>query len=155
MRDGRIEQLGTPEDVYARPASRHVARFIGSPPLDFLPGNLGEEDGRPVFRVGTAELPLPSALAARLVRAGDAVELAVRPKHVMLAADGVPATVRLVQPVGPSTFVTLAWRGGELVARFPGMARLEPAATVHFRIDDDSNLMFFDATSGRLLAMPG
>jgi ABC-type sugar transport system ATPase subunit len=148
MRDGRIEQIGTPEEIYVRPASRYVARFIGSPPLDFLPGAPAVDGGGARFRVGGAALPLPPALAARLAGQRGAIEMAARPEHVMLGGDGLPATVRLVQPVGPSTFVTLAWDGGSLIARVPGMAAIRPRETVHFNIAPE-HLLFFDAESGR------
>jgi ABC-type sugar transport system ATPase subunit len=71
----------------------------------------------------------------------------------MLGADGIGATVRLVQPVGPATFVTLSWEGGELTARVPGMAAFAVGSSVHFRVDSEDHLMFFDDGRGRRMAM--
>jgi ABC-type sugar transport system ATPase subunit len=153
MRDGAVEQYGTPEEVYARPASKYVARFIGSPPLEFLPGRIEGEGGLPVFRVGAAAFPLPLSTAERLVQGTRNFALGVRPEHVVLRPAGIRATVRLAQPVGPATFVTLAWEGGELVARVPGMATFAAGSAVHFQVDREEHLMFFDDHQGQRLAM--
>ena len=59
MRQGRVEQFGTPEEIYARPATTYVARFIGSPPMDILRGEIVSENGSSVYRVGAATFPLP------------------------------------------------------------------------------------------------
>ncbi|MFM9842306.1 MAG: ABC transporter ATP-binding protein [Dongiaceae bacterium] len=147
MREGQIEQIGTPEDVYVRPVSRYVARFIGSPPLDFLPGRVEAGSGQAQFRIGAALIPVPADLASRLSTL-PACELAARPEHVLLSAAGIPATVRLVQPVGSSTFVTVAWQGGAWIARAPGIIRLRPGDPIHFSIAPE-HLLFFDAASGR------
>ena len=83
MREGQIEQFGTPEDVYVRPVSRYVARFIGSPPLDFLPGRIEAGPAQAQFRIGAALIPLSADLASRLSTL-PACELAARPEHVLL-----------------------------------------------------------------------
>jgi multiple sugar transport system ATP-binding protein len=153
MREGRIEQFGTPEEVYARPLSKYVARFIGSPPLEFLPGRVEGEGGMPVFRVGTAAFPLSLRTAERLVQRGQNCALGVRPEHVLLGPSGISGTVRLAQPVGPATFVTLSWQGGELTARVPGMVMFAAGSSVHFQVDREDHLMFFDDHQGRRVAM--
>jgi len=154
MREGRVEQYGTPAEVYARPVSRYVARFIGSPPMDFLPGEIAIEDGKPVFRVGAAAVPVEPELADALDGTSGPCEFGARPEHVVLGSAGAPATVHLVQPVGASTFVTIAWDGGSLIARVPGMVSLSPGERVHFSIAP-RHVMLFDATSGRRVSMPG
>jgi len=153
MREGRVEQFGTPEEVYARPLSKYVARFIGSPPLEFLPGRVESEGGMPVFRVGAAAFPLSLRTAQRLVQSGQNCALGVRPEHVLLGSSGIRAAVRLAQPVGPATFVTLSWEGGELTARVPGMATFAAGSAVHFQVDREDHLMFFDDHQGRRMAM--
>ncbi len=147
MREGLIEQIGTPEDVYVRPASRYVARFVGSPPLEFLPGRIEQEGGQVFFRVGAAQFALPPQSLAGTAAVAD-IEMAARPEHVSLGERGAPATVRLVQPVGPSTFVTIDWDGGRLVSRLPGMLRLQPGDNVSFSIEPQ-HLLFFDGASGK------
>ncbi|HET7092149.1 MAG TPA: ATP-binding cassette domain-containing protein [Thermomicrobiales bacterium] len=157
MRAGRIEQLGTPEDIYARPATRYVARFIGSPPMDLLEGGLESVDGRPAYRAGAAIFPLPEAIAAALaVQPGGAdASLGVRAEHVRLTApgEGVPAEARVVQPLGAETRVTAAWDGGELTARLPGIVHLQPGDRVGLALDP-AGLSFFGRETGERLETP-
>jgi ABC-type sugar transport system ATPase subunit len=154
MREGRIEQFGTPEEIYARPLSKYVARFIGSPPIEFLPGEIAREGNDLVFRMGTLSTPLAPAAAGTLADPSSSVELGVRPEHVILGSHGAPVTVRLVQPMGPATLVTIAWHGGTLIARVPGMAAFKPDERVHMSIAPE-HVMLFDAVSGRRLAVSG
>jgi multiple sugar transport system ATP-binding protein len=154
MREGRVEQYGTPAEVYSRPVSRYVARFIGSPPMDFLPGEVVIDDGEPVFRMGSIALPLERGFAALLRGPAVPCELGIRPEHVVFGDTGMPATVHLVQPVGPSTFVTVAWEGGSLIARVPGMAPFVPGDGVRFSVAPQ-NVMLFDAADGRRLLAAG
>jgi len=154
MREGRIEQFGTPEEIYARPLSKYVARFIGSPPIEFLPGEIAREGGDLVFRMGALSTALAPAAAGRLDDPAPSLELGVRPEHVILGSHGVPVTVRLVQPMGPATLVTVAWQGGTLIARVQGMAAFKPDERVHVSIAPE-HVMLFDAVSGCRLAIPG
>ena len=151
MRQGRVEQYGTPEEVYARPATTYVARFIGSPPMDILHGEIISENGSSVYRVGTAAFPLPerTANALRAVSSSRGADLGVRSEHILLAAPdaGVPGTVQVVQPLGPSTVVTAAWDGGVLTARVPGITALPPGETVGLQLDP-AGLLFFDRETG-------
>ena len=112
MREGRVEQFGTPEEVYARPLSKYVARFIGSPPLEFLSGRVEGEGGMPVFRVGAAAFPLSLKTAERLVQGGQNCALGVRPEHVLLG----PSGIRAHGTAGP------AGRPGDVSSRCPGRA---------------------------------
>jgi len=144
MRAGRIEQVGTPEEVYARPASTYVARFIGSPQMDILPGEIERDAGQAYFRVGGERFAIPDAVMPD----GRAVDLGIRPEHVLVEASGVPATVVVAQPIGPSTYVTLRWDGGDLTTRLPGMVRLEPETVQHVRLQPDG-ILWFDRETGR------
>jgi ABC-type sugar transport system ATPase subunit len=148
MREGRIEQYGTPEEVYVRPATRYVARFIGSPQIDFLEA-VPAAGG---VQVGAALLPLPPAAARWLAETGPS-ELGIRPEHVLLGPSGIEATIEIVQPVGPSTFVGLAWPGGRLTARLPGMAQRRPGDAVRFSVAPE-HVMLFEKASGRRLQIP-
>jgi ABC-type sugar transport system ATPase subunit len=139
MNAGVVEQFGTPEEIYNQPATRYVASFIGSPRIELYAGTL--EPG--ACRIGGVALPI-GAMAA-----GDPeVEVGVRPEHVRLGDRGFPATVRLVQPVGPATHVTLDWEGGSLTASLPGFIRLTPGTAVKAEIDPD-HLLVFDRKTGK------
>jgi len=149
MRQGRVEQYGTPAEVYARPATTYVARFIGSPPMDILRGAIVSDHGTTVYRVGAADFVLPCDMSQGLSASRD-LDLGVRAEHVLLAApdDGIPATVQVVQPLGPSTVVTAAWDGGALTARVSGIASLLPGERVGLRLDP-TGVLFFDRETGR------
>ena len=144
MNLGRIEQLGTPEEIYAEPATRYVATFIGSPRIELAPAEIGAAG---TARVGTVTLPI--ARKSNL-SPGRKVEIAIRPEHVKLGDSGVPAIVRLVQPVGPATHVTLDWEGGVLMASLPGFVRLAPGAKTQATLDPEHLLIFDRETGARL-----
>jgi ABC-type sugar transport system ATPase subunit len=148
MSRGRVEQFGTPEEIYGRPQTRYVAGFIGSPRVEFFPARLEAIPGGLACRTGSALLSLPPGTERG--RPNQEVDVAARPEHVRLADQGYPAKVRLVQPVGPSTHVTLDWEGGTLMASLPGFVRLERGSTVSIQIDPQHLLVFDRQSSQRL-----
>jgi len=97
MNAGRVEQMGTPEQVYSKPASSFVASFIGSPPMNLLSGQAAGAS----FTVGGQALALPSAAP----RDG-ALMLGLRPEHCQIGADGLwPLTVETVEMLGAERLV--------------------------------------------------
>ena len=120
MRDGVVQQVGSPLEVYDRPANRFVAGFIGSPEMNFVEGRLSAEDGEPTFRAGTLAVPLQGA-AAEAVRPeaahpGAAVVLGIRPEHISIADEGaVQGEASLVEQMGAQTVA--AFRIGETEVR--------------------------------------
>src|SRR5215831_9949166 len=90
MRDGRIEQAGSPLDLFERPATKFVAGFLGSPQMNFVPAALVESDGRPGARLSNGKvLPLPPSRQARYAPAsGRTVTLGIRPEHMARAGAG-------------------------------------------------------------------
>ena len=126
LRDGGIEQQGAPLELYERPATRYVAGFLGSPPMNFIDAELvGESAGVAVrLKDGTA-LPLDAARALRLAPlVGQPVVLGLRPEHIYRAAgaDARPGVVRhavridLLLPTGARTYATFALGGAPVVA---------------------------------------
>ena len=103
MRDGIIEQQGSPLDLYDRPVSKFVAGFIGSPAMNFVPGTIGA-DGRSVDLeiAGNVSLPLARALGA-----GRKVIVGLRPEHLLVAdAASMHLPVAVVESTGSMTYVT-------------------------------------------------
>ena len=148
MKDGQVEQFGSPDDIYARPATRFVAEFIGSPAMNFLDAR--HQDGALVAH--GISLALDDAQRAALAAAGtDAVHAGLRPEDVQLADTGLPATVVMVEPTGPETYVTLDCGIGRLVARLPGQAHPPVDARVHLQWAPAKWHLFCPA-SGRRLA---
>jgi ABC-type Fe3+/spermidine/putrescine transport system ATPase subunit len=116
---GRLQQLGTPEDLYHQPVSPFVASFVG--PINWLAGEL-EADGRPFLRLaGGQRVPLVESKWP----AGSRVRLGVRPESVRLGPEGLPARVGLRQFGGATVSLRLEMDGGEvLAAELPGDAAI-------------------------------
>jgi sn-glycerol 3-phosphate transport system ATP-binding protein len=105
MNAGRVEQVGSPAEVYARPVTRFVAGFLGSPAMNLLEGRT-EADGQSVLLPGGRRV----ALAGR-VAGGLPVQLGIRPEHVQVV-QAPEATVELVEHLGPSVLAHLRLDGG-------------------------------------------
>jgi len=106
---GKLQQYETPDKIYRDPANLFVAGFIGSPRMNFIPGQLHSEDGKQFFRSETGGLRWP--LKARHTRpAGPSFILGIRPEHIALSRDreqGPIGTVSLVEPVGSVTYLSV------------------------------------------------
>jgi multiple sugar transport system ATP-binding protein len=152
MRSGCVEQIGTPEEVYLHPASRYVGRFIGSPQMDVLEGELVTTGGNLEYRVGSQVFPIPEEAAPRT---DSPVDLGVRPEHIKLNEGiGVPMEVHVVQPLGSMTYVTVGWDDYTLTSRVLGMGRFRPGEFVAVSLDP-SGLLFFDRKTGSRLSPRG
>ena len=147
LRAGHLEQFGTPEEIYSRPATKYVARFIGTPQMDIFKGQLIHRDGL-FYEVGKACFPLPSPLPIVDLP----FDIGVRAEFVNLGSKGFDATVRLVQPVGPFTYVTVGWEGGSVTARVNGVSRLKPTEQIKVEIEPDG-LLFFDRASEKRIEL--
>jgi multiple sugar transport system ATP-binding protein len=145
MHQGQVQQVGPPLEIYHDPATRFVAGFFGVPAMNFVEGQLDPEAGRLRFHAPALSL----ALARREARAGAAV-LGVRPEHVRLAngAEGWPATVSLIEPLGDETLVFLDYGGpASLVAKVDAEEKVAVGDRRGFAFRPDK-LVFFDAVSG-------
>ncbi|WP_397542146.1 sn-glycerol-3-phosphate import ATP-binding protein UgpC [Roseovarius salis] len=143
LNDGAIEQVGRPIDVYDRPASVFVAEFIGSPPMNILPGRCGP-DGV-VTRAGVS-------LGAVDVPDGDVV-IGIRPEHLRPDPDGpLKLRVRVVEHLGASANVHgfLPENEAEVIASLPGPALPAPGETLPLAVGPE-HLHIFDPGTGRRL----
>jgi multiple sugar transport system ATP-binding protein len=146
MRAGRIEQLGTPQTIYERPATRFVAEFIGSPSMNLF----ACERHAGGLRANGTELPL-SETQRTVLGDADALLYGLRPENVALAEAGVPGTVIMVEPTGPETYALIDTALGHLLARAPGRMIQRAGDAVHLVWrPEDAHL--FDARSERRLA---
>ncbi|EAR50930.1 ATP-binding protein of sugar ABC transporter [Oceanicola granulosus HTCC2516] len=140
MNGGLIQQVGSPMDLYDRPANRFVAGFIGSPTMNLVAGT-AEGGG---LRLGDGTLwPAPPGT----------VELGIRPEHLSLAPTGVPgvrAELQVVERLGSDTNLFCEVPGvGPLLARVNGNVDLSPGAVIELA-PEDGRLHAFDAGGGRL-----
>src|SRR5215468_4946416 len=118
LKDGRIEQAGSPLDLFERPATRFVAGFLGSPQMNFIPAELGESGGVLGARLRDGKtLPLAPSQRSRYAAAQNRpVTLGIRPEHMARAGTGtgaegharVDVAVELIQPTGSRTYITYA-----------------------------------------------
>jgi multiple sugar transport system ATP-binding protein len=143
MRDGRIEQVGAPLDLFDRPANLFVAGFIGSPSMNLLKGVM-RKDG-----VDIAGTLFPVA-QGNAVEEGRAVVYGVRPEHLEIHPDGVPAKISVVEPTGSETLVFLRFGDGEMVALFRERHDFKPGDTLKLKPRLD-HIHLFDAETGKRL----
>ncbi len=152
MEGGEIRQIGTPLDLYERPANRFVAGFIGSPAMNFLAGRVRRDAGTVVLALAEAgDLFLPPDLAAP---DGARITVGIRPEHVELgiASGGatLAATVELTEPTGMGTIVHCAFAGQSIKAFVPGLAALKGGEPVSLALSSDRLHVFDDETGNRL-----
>lgn len=145
MYRGRVEQFGTPEEIYARPATRYVASFIGSPQIELLDGILEESNGAPHIRAGQRLLPV--TLGPGNFKAGRSVQFGVRPEHVRFSDNGIEGRVLILQPIGPATHVTIHTAAGTFVASAPGFLQVKPGDPVNIEIRAE-DMHVFDKENG-------
>jgi multiple sugar transport system ATP-binding protein len=149
MRDGAIEQIGTPLEVFDRPANAFVATFIGSPAMNLIAGRLESGEGRRVFRSkGGHRLVLPEGVAAGLP--DGPVQIGVRPDHLDVADHGLEATVSVVEPTGLETHILAYFEDQPLMSQQHRRLTLQPGDTVHMQ-PLMTELHFFDPDTGRRL----
>ena len=146
MRDGRIEQVGAPLELFDRPANIFVASFIGSPSMNLLKGTMRGGEKPAVDISGTLFPAAPNASAAD----GRAVVYGVRPEHLEIHADGVPARISVVEPTGSETLVFLRFGDSEIVALFRERHDFRPGDTLHLKPRLDQVHLFDAGTGNRL-----
>jgi multiple sugar transport system ATP-binding protein len=143
MRDGVVEQVGAPLTLYDNPVNMFVAGFIGSPAMNFLTGEIREGG----FFVGDIRLPLPGSVSEQ---AGRRAVYGIRPEHIAIAADGVPAEVRVVEPTGAETYLVVRLAGQEITCVVRD--RLDVRAGHEIRLaPDPGRVHLFDPQSERRL----
>ncbi|WP_420476784.1 sn-glycerol-3-phosphate import ATP-binding protein UgpC [Noviherbaspirillum sp. ST9] len=144
MNAGRAEQIGTPTEVYGKPATTFVAGFIGSPPMNLLPGKVSSDGTR--FELGngaSAALPVPAgALQSRECILG------IRPEHMQLGTPGLSFQVEMVEALGADVLIHGTAGGQPLVLRAPSHVHAEVGETVQAGYDAAA-LHWFDSKTTR------
>ena len=143
---GRLQQVATPRELYARPANAFVAGFIGNPPMNLVPARVThDEQGRLALAIGDARLPLPEALA-QAARASEGAEVTAgsRPEALRLAAPGagaLPARTEYVEYLGHEVLAHLTLGAHRIVARMPE-AQLAPGDPVALTVAPGELFLF-------------
>ena len=146
MKDGLVEQIGTPLDLYDYPANLFVAGFIGSPAMNFIKGKV--ENGAFVTPDGV-KLPLPSGLGSTAE-----ATYGIRPEHIRIADGGIPVKVDVVEPTGSEIMVVGKIGSQEISCLFRDRLSIKPGDTIHVAIDPATSHLFDMASSARVGSRP-
>lgn len=146
MKDGEVQQFGTPSDIYERPATRFVAEFIGSPAMNMFDVAPTKEG------VGSngVNLPVSTAQQHAIATASNGLVYGLRPEDVTLVSSGLPGEILIVEPTGPETYVTVTSVIGNMTVRIPGRCQVSVGETTHLGWQAD-NVHLFDSLNGRRL----
>ncbi|WP_409320290.1 ABC transporter ATP-binding protein [Pseudomonas putida] len=154
MKDGIIQQFGTPQQIYNDPANQFVASFIGSPPMNFIPVRLARQDGRllALLDSGQARCELPLGGAADALE-GREIILGIRPEQIALgAADGnglpaIRAEVQVTEPTGPDLLVFVTLNQTKVCCRLAPDVACRVGDTLNLQFDP-ARVLLFDAANG-------
>jgi len=149
MHDGVVEQMGTPLELYDRPANQFVAGFIGSPAMNFLKGKVKSNGSASFEGPNGVKLPLNSAPANS---EGQPAVYGVRPEHFTIADDGAEAEIIVVEPTGSETQVFAKLGGEQVVAVFRERHQFNPGDKIRLKPDPALVHLFDEATGKRLNA---
>ena len=152
MKDGEVQQIGRPLELYDRPSNLFVAGFIGSPEMNLINGAVGADSGAAVFSCGGFRLGLPNDGRFAAPRNGKAV-LGVRPDHLYIDADGpIRCGVVLSEQLGSQTLVIADADGVSLSALTPRNDQLRPGDRINLGVRGDDIHLFDGDGGGTLLA---
>jgi multiple sugar transport system ATP-binding protein len=148
MNHGIVDQMGSPQEIYDRPRTMHVAGFIGSPPMNFLRFNASVEPGADSVRLNGETIPVPTLGEGML---DGELALGVRPEHVELIDEGgIRGEVFGTEYMGTMQIVTVHSKHGQVKARIPSSRRVRLGEQVGLRFVKE-RLVVFDTVSGRAL----
>ncbi len=163
LKDGELQQVGTPNEIYTRPANIFVADFMGSPSMNLLKATIGSDQGRRTVALardgGGVVLAIPESIASSPLEYGQEVILGIRPEAITdrdsadrhsRAIVSVDGRVEIVEPAGSDTFVITHLAGKEVTARMRADADVKPGLIVPFAFNLDKAVLFDPATQKRL-----
>ncbi|MFN6566123.1 ABC transporter ATP-binding protein [Dendronalium sp. ChiSLP03b] len=155
---GRIQQIGDPQSIYARPANQMVATFLGSPPMNILPA-IYKNDG---FDVSGQLLPVPTDAREKLnLRQGQSFDLGIRPEHITISTDSELRTqnsallvveVKVVEPLGRETLIRAGLPSSTALLNIQvgGDVRPRPGDRLSLQLDLNQLFVFDPKTGDRI-----
>jgi multiple sugar transport system ATP-binding protein len=160
MNHGRIEQIGTPNELYHKPATRFVASFIGSPAMNFVPCRFEDVAGKVHVRLtDRLSFPLPPSRAARYqgVARTDKLLLGIRPEHITEARphpepgiEPFDAVLDVTEPMGMETLVYFTLEGAQICGRVNPNAGAHDGAPLRLAVDLN-NMHLLNEVTGAVL----
>jgi len=149
MQDGKIVQVGTPDDLYDKPNSIFVADFIGSPSMNFIEGVLASDDNGAFFSADHVAVRLPGSFNG--LEAGHKVTCGIRPSDVSLAENGtIAGTLQLAEKTGADVQLHASIQGHDFIAIAPRDAPVKAGETVSFDVPPEKVHLFDAETNQRL-----
>jgi multiple sugar transport system ATP-binding protein len=154
MRNGIVQQLGSPREIYGHPINKYVAGFIGSPSINFLKGEI-KNPAKPILVADGLNIPLSGYEFASAPLEGK-VTFGIRPEHIVAgpAAKSLPFSqsveIEIVEPMGSDTLVWARLAGQEFRFRVDGQSEFSPGQNVHVGFDPARASMFDAASELRL-----
>ena len=141
MRNGLVEQFGTPNEIYETPVNLFVAGFIGSPSMNFVKGVMTDNG----FECGVT-LPLSSSYRGEVI-------LGIRPENISDKGEGhrVDCLIDLVEPTGPDTLVTFMMKGMPVIARTHPASGAKPNVTMPLSFDLSKTMLFDPKSEKRIV----
>ncbi|CAM5770782.1 sugar ABC transporter ATP-binding protein [Labrys miyagiensis] len=164
LKDGELQQVGTPAEIYNTPANLFVADFMGSPAMNLIQAKAAQENGRIVLKIlnkagGGITLPVPGDITGQPLSDGREVIFGIRPEAITdhdgadrnaRSIEMVNATVDVVEPAGADTFVVTHLGGKEVTARMRSDAVVQPGQELPFAFNLDKAVVFDPSTGKRL-----
>ncbi len=163
LKEGVLQQAGTPEEIYRLPANLFVADFIGSPAMNMFDGRVVEADGgKQIELAGDDEpvrLAVPHTVGPESLATGQSVTLGIRPEAITdqslldpeaKAVNTVKSVVDIVEPTGSDTYVVTQIGGREVTARVRSDARVRPGDEFAFIFALDNAVLFDPETTNRI-----
>lgn len=142
MNDGVIEQHGAPLELYDNPVNMFVAGFIGSPSMNFLSAVVTESG---LALSSEQHLPIKTSLPLETN-----VILGIRPEHLVLAEDGIDATIKVIEPLGSETLLLVDFNGQDMTLQLKGRLSERPGDPIKMLPLEDTHFLF-DPDTGRRL----
>jgi len=160
MKDGVVQQSGSPMEIYRNPQNIFVAEFIGSPAMNFMAGRIDAGRQSAIGSENAIEIPVSDeVLRAAATASGAEVTIGIRPEHLAVASPSDPSegqlrldgVVEVVEPLGAETMVEVNCRGKRLLVRIRGDSLPTVGERLILHAERD-RFFYFDAASGRRLA---
>jgi multiple sugar transport system ATP-binding protein len=153
MKEQKIQQIGSPDEIYRRPSNLFVAGFVGSPQMNFVKGKIeGDGDGA-VFVTGKRRLPLSGYAYASKPSPGQEVVLGVRPEHMEIRQNGGTwpgFTIDIVEPMGADMVIWCSDGEGPVQVRTSGNRKAVPGERLSLGLDPSQISLFAAASGDRL-----
>ncbi|MEM7555806.1 MAG: ABC transporter ATP-binding protein [Cyanobacteria bacterium P01_A01_bin.84] len=153
LNGGKIQQIGTPQDVYSQPSNRMVATFIGSPPMNIIPAKyIGD-----FFDIYGQLLSVSDALKEKLnLKKGQSFDLGIRPEHITIELEEnnqemqlLEVSVNIVEPLGRETLIRASLPNAGVPINIQADAQIQPAPGSILKLNLDVDYLFvFDPVSG-------